>query len=140
MEARTTEHARALLTLVEAGSKLTNQLRDLAGTPLTSNSSVGVLMYLLLHGPSRPVQLASMLSITTGGMTKAIDQLKAEGYVERSAVGDRDGRGVIVSITPEGVSIAQKAIDQVGPILEEALAQLNANRAGLAESDVRSGD
>jgi DNA-binding MarR family transcriptional regulator len=54
--------------------------------------------------------LARGLVMSTGGMTKRLDKLQAAGLVERSPDPD-DRRGVLVSLTPRGLKLVDRAVE-----------------------------
>lgn len=49
-----------------------------------------------------PTQLLARTRVTAGAVTKRVDGLEQRGFVERT-VTDMDGRGRVVSLTPEGL-------------------------------------
>lgn len=56
-----------------------------------------------------PTQLYSSLMLTSGAMTNRVDRLEAAGLVER--VNDpADRRGVLVSLTKDGLKLVDKAV------------------------------
>lgn len=57
----------------------------------------------------RPVELSRQLLVTTGAVTKRIDRLADQGYVEREA-SDRDGRGKLVRLTDDGLALVDRMI------------------------------
>jgi DNA-binding MarR family transcriptional regulator len=54
--------------------------------------------------------LARGLVMSTGGMTKRLDKLEAAGLVARSPDPD-DRRGVLVSLTDEGLRVVDRAVE-----------------------------
>jgi DNA-binding MarR family transcriptional regulator len=53
-------------------------------------------------------ELARATMVTSGGISKRVDRCERQGWVERS-VDDRDGRGRLVSLTPAGRRLIDKA-------------------------------
>lgn len=58
----------------------------------------------------RPVELSRQLLVTTGAVTKRIDRLVHQGYVEREAT-DADGRGKLVRLTDRGLKLVDRMIE-----------------------------
>ncbi|WP_232455067.1 MarR family winged helix-turn-helix transcriptional regulator [Oceanisphaera avium] len=56
-----------------------------------------------------PNQLQSMVLISSGALTNRINRLESRGLVSR-AQADHDKRGVIVTLTPEGLSVLEEAV------------------------------
>lgn len=56
-----------------------------------------------------PGELARHTMVTTGAVTKRVDRLVASGLVSREA-SDEDGRGRVVSLTPEGRRVIDEAL------------------------------
>ncbi|BAJ75879.1 transcriptional regulator [Microbacterium testaceum StLB037] len=56
-----------------------------------------------------PGELARHTMVTTGAVTKRVDRLVASGLVSRSA-SDDDGRGRVISLTPEGRRVIDEAL------------------------------
>jgi DNA-binding MarR family transcriptional regulator len=54
--------------------------------------------------------LARGLVMTTGGMTKRLDRLEREGLLQREPDPD-DRRGVLVSLTPKGLRVVDRAVE-----------------------------
>ncbi|HBO22020.1 MULTISPECIES: MarR family winged helix-turn-helix transcriptional regulator [unclassified Providencia] len=57
-----------------------------------------------------PSDMLTTLMVTSGTMTNRIDQLEKVGYVKRY-VNPEDGRGFLVTLTPEGLTLINKAIE-----------------------------
>lgn len=56
-----------------------------------------------------PSEMLSTLMVTSGTMTNRIDQLEKAGWVIRK-VNPEDGRGFLVSLTPEGLELINQVI------------------------------
>jgi DNA-binding MarR family transcriptional regulator len=56
-----------------------------------------------------PSELAEALLLTTGGMTVRLNRLQGAGLIERLP-NPRDGRGVLVQLTPLGKELAEDAL------------------------------
>lgn len=59
----------------------------------------------------RPAELANETMVTTGGMTKRLDRLERAGLVERAPVAEGDRRTKLVSLTPKGFELIDRAFD-----------------------------
>ena len=85
-----------------------------------SMASFSLLNHLLGKGGSdSPVRLAQALQVTKGAITAMLKRLEARGLVVLSA-DPRDGRGKIVSLTPEAASVVCSVVrlgkGDVGPV------------------------
>ncbi|MFI5928619.1 MarR family winged helix-turn-helix transcriptional regulator [Micromonospora sp. NPDC051543] len=72
-------------------------------------------------------QLSERMLVTTGAVTKRVDRLIARGLVARS-VSEVDARGRVVGLTPSGVTLTDR-------LIEEHLANEAAILGGLTDSD-----
>jgi DNA-binding MarR family transcriptional regulator len=76
---------------------------------LSHRGDLETLTELDLEGPLTPSQLAEDLLLTSGGMTVRLNRLQAAGLIERQP-NPRDGRGVLVRLTPAGEELARDAL------------------------------
>jgi len=83
-----------------------------------------------------PGELARHTMVTTGAVTKRVDRLMASGLVSRSA-SDDDGRGRVVSLTPEGRRVIDEALVAHVQNEERLLAALSAADRRTLESLLR---
>jgi DNA-binding MarR family transcriptional regulator len=99
---------RAFVTLNLAIShRLDEDLRVKSGLTLPEYE----VLFELTTAPEnrlRMNELARHLLFTRSGVTRLIDRLEAEGYVERDNCGD-DGRGVFANLTAEGYATFEAA-------------------------------
>jgi DNA-binding MarR family transcriptional regulator len=79
---------------------------------ITARAGITFADYLVLgvvrRSPGRrsaPGTIAEVLDRTTGGMSLTLDRLEAAGYLRRSRDA-RDGRRVVVTLTPRGLRVA----------------------------------
>ncbi|MEW2144423.1 MarR family transcriptional regulator [Micromonospora vinacea] len=72
-------------------------------------------------------QLSHRMLVTTGAVTKRVDRLIARGLVSRS-VSAADARGRVVGLTPAGVALTDR-------LIEEHLANEAAILRGLTDND-----
>jgi DNA-binding MarR family transcriptional regulator len=85
-------------------------------------ASFSLLNHLLSKGGSdSPVRLAQALQVTKGAITAMLKRLEARGLVVLSA-DPRDGRGKIVSLTPDGLRARNDAVAALDPLLATFLA------------------
>ncbi|WP_433309242.1 MarR family winged helix-turn-helix transcriptional regulator [Micromonospora sp. CA-269861] len=75
-------------------------------------------------------QLSQRMLVTTGAVTKRVDRLIARGLVSRS-VSAADARGRVVGLTPAGVMLTDR-------LIEDHLANEAAILRGLSDSDRRT--
>ena len=79
---------------------------------LSHTGDLDVLTDLDRAGPPHqrtPSELAETLLLTTGGMTVRLNRLQQAGLIERLP-NPRDGRGVLVRLTPIGKALAEDAL------------------------------
>lgn len=75
-------------------------------------------------------QLSERMLVTTGAVTKRVDRLIARGLVSRS-VSEADARSRVVGLTPAGVKVTDR-------LIEEHLTNEAAILRGLTDSDRRA--
>jgi len=73
-----------------------------------------------------PTQLYSSLMLTSGAMTNRIDRLEEAGLVERLQ-DPADRRGVLVSLTKDGLKLIDKAVTAHMAVEETMLSSLSVN-------------
>ncbi|MDT0569894.1 MarR family transcriptional regulator [Streptomyces sp. DSM 3412] len=76
-----------------------------------------------------PRQLSATLMLTTGGMTGRLDKLERAGLLRRSP-DPHDRRALQVTLTDEGLRLADEAVGAGLAVQTEALAHLNDEQAG----------
>lgn len=76
---------------------------------LSHRGDLETVTELDLVGPLTPSRLADDLLLTSGGMTVRLNRLQAAGLIERHP-NPRDGRGVLVHLTPAGEDLARDAL------------------------------
>ena len=89
---------------------------------LSHRGDLETLIELDIVGPLTPSELADDLLLTSGGMTVRLNRLQAAGLVERQP-NPRDGRGVLVHLTPEAKDLAR---DSLATLLEAQSAMIGA--------------
>jgi DNA-binding MarR family transcriptional regulator len=80
-------------------------------------------------GPQRITELAEREGCTQPGITRLVDRLQARGWVERESQ-PGDGRVVLVALTADGRTVADR-------LRSEYRALLHGEMAKLADEDVR---
>lgn len=100
---------------------------------LSHRGDLETLIELDIVGSLTPSELAEDLLLTSGGMTVRLNRLQTAGLVERQP-NPRDGRGVLVHLTPGGKDLAR---DSLAILLETQSALVGAlepsDRARLAK-------
>jgi DNA-binding MarR family transcriptional regulator len=94
-----------------------------------SRTEVGVLRRLAV-GPRRISELAVDERVTQPGITLLVNRLEQRGWVQRAA-DPRDGRAVLVGLTPAGE-------DALARLRAEYRALLHEEMAGLDDGDVET--
>lgn len=96
------------MLMTEIQSELFHSARQGTGEPW-------VLTTLLLQGPphrASPTHLSRISLLTSGGMTKALLGLEADGLIRRVA-DPADGRGKLVELTRAGLTFARANVKEV---------------------------
>ncbi|GAA2509259.1 MarR family winged helix-turn-helix transcriptional regulator [Winogradskya humida] len=86
---------------------LDQDLQDRTGL----NSSRYGVLFNLSEAPERTLrmnELAGLTALSASRMTRVVDSLEAAGYVRRSPA-EQDGRGFLVTLTPDGLQRLQEA-------------------------------
>ncbi len=74
-----------------------------------------------LGGERTPLALARAMQVTKGTMTNTLHKLAAGGFISVRP-DPSDGRGKLVSLTPEGRSARDQAVARLQPILDQVVA------------------
>jgi DNA-binding MarR family transcriptional regulator len=93
-----------LLLLADSGHTISQAMKAAVGTSdLVGNAPILVMSSLDLHGPQRPKSLEALTGLSSGGMSKLLDNMEAHGVVRRQRRSvDGDRRAVLVSLTKRG--------------------------------------
>ncbi|MBU4213066.1 MAG: MarR family transcriptional regulator [Actinobacteria bacterium] len=83
-----------------------------------------------------PSELADTTMVTTGGMTKRLDRLQAEGLVERNRAAG-DGRARIVRLTAAGRDLIDRAVTAHAANEHRLLEQIGGEAVGVLEPVLR---
>lgn len=88
--------------------------------PSIEYTSVLVLCHAELEGGCRPGGLMDLLDLSSGGVTKLLDRLEADGLVRREYGSvDADRRAVVVTATAQGRRVMLRALTRVARHLDE---------------------
>jgi DNA-binding MarR family transcriptional regulator len=83
-----------------------------------------------------PKDVGVSLLFSSGGLTKLLERLESRGLVAREP-DPTDGRGVLVSLTPEGKELQQEAMSAHQINEEQLLSPLTAEQRGKLNSILR---
>lgn len=118
-----------LLRLSEFGAQISAAMAEAAATEpsIVNNIPLIVLCRLDLEGPLRPSEISELENMTTGGVSKLVDRLEADGLIERKRdVIATDKRAVLVVITTKGRYLIRRVtaalaerLDQTQVLLKE---------------------
>lgn len=86
------------------------------------------LVVLRYRDINTPAELARLVNVDTGAMTRTLDRLEAKGFLTRQR-GQEDRRVVLLTLTPSGHDVAAK-------ILPAVSATLNTHLKGFSKSEV----
>ncbi|MGH7764621.1 MAG: MarR family winged helix-turn-helix transcriptional regulator [Candidatus Dormibacteraceae bacterium] len=106
---------------------------DVFGRFGLNRGDVGVLSALRIAGPPHqlsPTRLFKGLMLSSAGITNRLDRLEKRGLVLR-ARDPNDRRGVLVELTPEGLSVLDQAVKANTGAERELIARLDHAEVGL---------
>jgi len=119
---------RAWLALLNASNAIKKsvdaQLRTRFGVSISRFDVMSALQRCYPEG-LRAGELSRQLMVTEGNTTQVTAPLMRDGFVERR-VSPKDARGVIFSLTPEGVSLFNDMAAEHKEWIRDAFAKLNA--------------
>jgi DNA-binding MarR family transcriptional regulator len=76
--------------------------------PLGVSAAGGLVLGILRdHGPMSPSELGERLIVSRSAVTGLLDSLERRGFVNR-AVNPADRRGLVVEITPAGLTVVKE--------------------------------
>ncbi|PWE33524.1 MarR family transcriptional regulator [Maritimibacter sp. 55A14] len=95
-------------------------------------SHFSVLNHLARVNAERtPAQLARSFHLTRGAMTNTLNKLEVAGYIHVRPDWD-DARRKQVAISPAGLRARDAAISEIGPILQDVVSTIGAEKVRLA--------
>lgn len=83
-----------------------------------------------------PGELTATMMVTSGAVTKRVDRLEAAGLVTRS-VAEHDARGRLIELTPAGVALVDRLVEQHWANEERLLAPLDVDERAALVSALR---
>jgi DNA-binding MarR family transcriptional regulator len=124
MPAETNKRSEIAALLHEQFARLTRQLRTLELPQGMTPERLSALSVIEKRGPISVTALAEKEMVRPATMSRMVTALVEEGLVKRSD-DKSDGRGVLVSTTPKGRRIFQRAQEQRLQHFAEVLDSLN---------------
>src|SRR5215217_4182901 len=130
---------RLLLLLANYGQTVSKAIAAVSpDAELANNVSLIVLCTLDLDGPRRPGVLQDLTGLSSGGVSKLLDRMEQAGVVKRAYGGvPGDNRGVLVSITRRGKSLAGRFSAAVAAQLPDATTMVDDLAAAVATTATR---
>lgn len=116
------ELAGSLRTVV---GRLSHQMRVPAATQGVTPTRLSALIALERAGSLRPSVLAASLGISPASMSRLVESLESEAWVDRCADPD-DGRAYLLSLTAEGSALLARLRSETDSMLADDLAALSA--------------
>lgn len=95
-------------------------LNDALCTLDVTAAQLKVLCSIHHQGSLSPVELKKILSVDLGALTRMLDRLVCKGWVQRLP-NPKDKRGVLISLTPEGVTRCEQCHCTLGLSLHQEL-------------------
>ena len=112
--------------------RLARRMRTQRAVDSMSDGQFAVLAALWKTGPHTLGELAERERVSAPSMNRTVNCLQDSGYIVRGA-DERDGRKVVISLTPEGVAVVEETARRRDAWVEASLAELSpAERETLA--------
>jgi DNA-binding MarR family transcriptional regulator len=73
-----------------------------------------------------PTELSQLMYLSTGAMTRRLDRLEKDGFLERIPH-HSDRRSIVVRLTPAGIDVADRAVERIVPLLAELVEPVRAD-------------
>lgn len=103
-----------------------NRLERELPAGMTMAQFVVLQHFARLDGEQTPLALARAMQVTKGTMTNTLQRLAAGGLIAVRP-DPTDGRGKLVSLTPEGRDARDKAVARLQPVLDQVAAAIGDN-------------
>ena len=116
-----------------ATSRLARRMRTQRAVDSMSDGQFAVLAALKVHGPHTLGELAERERVSAPSMNRTVNCLQESGYIVRGA-DERDGRKVVISLTPEGEAVVEETARRRDAWVEASLAQLTAQERQTLEA------
>lgn len=103
-----------------------------------SEHSFHVLCLLVANetGTASPSELSDMVGTSRGNMTRILEELERDGWVERS-VAPRDARRHVIAITADGRDKVLDTVPRIAEPIERAFSDLTSEEFALLEKLLR---
>jgi DNA-binding MarR family transcriptional regulator len=112
--------------------RLARRMRTQRAVDSMSDGQFAVLAALRVHGAHTLGELAERERVSAPSMNRTVNCLQESGYIMRAA-DERDGRKVVISLTPEGEAVVEETARRRDAWVEASLAELTpAERDTLA--------
>ena len=103
--------------------RLARRMRTQRAVDSMSDGQFAVLAALRVHGPHTLGELADRERVSAPSMNRTVNCLQESGYIARAA-DERDGRKVVISLTPEGDAVVDETARRRDAWVEAALGEL----------------
>ena len=113
--------------------RLARRMRTQRAVDSMSDGQFAVLAALRVHGPHTLGELAERERVSAPSMNRTVNCLQESGYIVRGA-DERDGRKVVISLTPEGEAVVEETARRRDAWVEASLAQLTARERETLEA------
>lgn len=113
--------------------RLARRMRTQRAVDSMSDGQFAVLAALKVHGPHTLGELAERERVSAPSMNRTVNCLQESGYIVRGA-DERDGRKVVISLTPDGEAVVEETARRRDAWVEASLAQLTAQERQTLEA------
>jgi DNA-binding MarR family transcriptional regulator len=103
--------------------RLARRMRTQRAVDSMSDGQFAVLAALRVHGAHTLGELAERERVSAPSMNRTVNCLQESGYIARAS-DERDGRKVVISLTPEGEAVVEETARRRDAWVEASLAEL----------------